>query len=485
MTHVLPALPRYAPFITLLVTFGIGGCGGSDCEFPAAPEGTTVYVCEGADGEGTSDDPYGSLALAVDEAPDGANVLVSAGTFAENVTIRRAVKIIGSLDTVIAAPAPHAIIVDGASGVSLQSLHVLNPTGAGIWLKNGAVATVVGSHIEGAKNPTGYGVVAVGSSVTLQQTMVTGSASVGVYLVDSPVAIIDDGDIVGNAGGGVRADRALDVQILHSELANNADFGVLFADSVGIIDDGKITGTEQGSAAGDGVIVIGQTMQSNVQLLHSLVEDNDRIGVLFTGDAVGIIDDGDIVANGTTERAYAVTGGAGIWIQDGAGALSKAGIQITNSVLRANHWGGIALFSGAHATVSNNQILDTQAGNPVGILSGVGIPGDGIGIFNGSIAVVEANTIDASARAGIFTVAAGGATTLGGNTLTANQYGIVLQDQTEMITLLGDNTYGQNAAVDDVTMFGASDPNRLSQMGVDETGAATALEVPTVGEIPQ
>src|SRR4030095_2278295 len=137
-----------------------------------------------------------------------------------------------------------------------------------------AEATLEGSRIEGAKAPFGYGALAQGSSLTLKHSVISGSASIGVFVADAPVAIIDDGKITGNLGGGLRAERSRDVTIAYTEFADNAEFGVGVFESVAIIDDGKITGTVAGAVSADGLIVMSPQggMQSNVTVRSETIE---------------------------------------------------------------------------------------------------------------------------------------------------------------------------------------------------------------------
>lgn len=410
----------------------LSGCGGPDCDYPAPPAdaGATSYVCAGSDGDGSESDPYGSLAQAVNEAVAGATILVAAGSYAENVMVRKPVRIVGSSDPAspdaaaarLEAPAPNALVVEGAQGVILQGLYVANPAGVGIWLKNGAQATVQGSRVEGATAPFGYGVLATESTVTLRSSAVAGSAGIGVYLVGS-VAIIDDDKISGNLGGGVRAEQCPSVDVLHAEVDANTDFGVLYAGSVGIIDDDKITGTERNASTADGIIVTSANgVRSDVTVRASTIEGNGRAGILFAGDVVGIIDDDKITGNG-----FGVSDkGAGIAFQDGAG--TSGALRLIASELTGNAFAGIAVFAGATASIEGNSIAGTEQ-------PGTGIfpspaPGDGIAVFDGASATVLNNMVSASFRAGLFVAAAAGSSTsVTGNTLSGNAFGVVLQEQ--------------------------------------------------------
>ena len=164
----------------LLVGLGaLSGCGGDDCSYPAAPPGAgeIVHVCAGAeDGDGSADEPYGSISEGIAAAGSGATILIAAGAYAENVAINKSLTLVGSSDpstaaaaaAVVEAPAPYAIRIEGEHSVTLQGLRIVQPSGAGIWASNGAEVVIEGTAVQGAGEPFGYGVLAMGTSLELR-----------------------------------------------------------------------------------------------------------------------------------------------------------------------------------------------------------------------------------------------------------------------------------------------------------------------------
>jgi len=115
-----------------------------------------------------------SLQAAIDAAPEGATLLVSAGTFAENLTLRRDITLRG---------------VGGANHVRVA------PTGPGPALqvaRSGVAVTVEGISIVGAHGYLPHGImVAANAVVRLRDLTVSDNAGCGIYIAGEPEVTID------------------------------------------------------------------------------------------------------------------------------------------------------------------------------------------------------------------------------------------------------------------------------------------------------
>ncbi len=459
---------RSATLLTLCLAGACAACSSSEDEackgdFPEAPPGAAaqVFVAAGCDGDGSREKPFGRVQQGVEAASKGAAVLVTPGSYAENVRITTDdVWLIGSSDgadadaagIIIQAPQPHAVTVDGALGVTLRGLHIVDAAGSGVWVSGGG-ATLEGSRVEGTTAPEaapfGYGVLASsGADLMLKTSVVSGSAGVGV-LVSGAHGIIIQNQITGNGAGGVRVESSSgDVRVEANTLDANVEVGVGYFSSHGIIIQNQIKGTLRGDLAGDGVIVAslaGAATASNVEVRDNTVETSTRVGVLFGAGSRGIIIQNVARENGSKEAGI----GAGIWVQGTPG--DAAGLDIEKNEITGNRFVGLALTAGARGIIIQNTASGTTAGSvPLGV--DIAEIGDGIGVFAGSSASIEqANVIENNFRAGILVSDAdGAATSIKGNSVRGNEHGIIIQNEgTDTVDAAdGANTVETNTAGD-------------------------------------
>jgi len=415
----------------ILVVLGLGtvGCQGADptCSYPAAPAGASsvVHVCAGASGDGTNAaSARGSLAAAVDAAPAGAVILVGQGTYRENVVIRRPITIIGGeladegagASVELTAPGPNALVVEGATGVVVQGLRIVGAETSGVWLMSGSEATLEGLQVEGTH---GFGVLATKASLTLRRSAVSNSSDVGVLLWDGSSGIIDTNNLTANLGGGLRIDDStapdFEPNITHNVVSDNGQFGVGVFGSVAIIDTNNITATTEGAVGGYGILAASYDgdSPSSVTVSGNTIDGSARAGIVLTLGTKAIIDTNNINGNGATGKS-----GAGVWLAAGADAT------LTNNTLAKNNFAGVALVGEATAIIDTNNIT----GVPGGSLA-VTVIGDGLFLGPGSSSTVKNNTVSSCYRAGVFTDGASASTKLVGNTLSGNDYAMILQGQ--------------------------------------------------------
>lgn len=456
--------------VVALAGLGLGGCskGSSECTFPSAPSGASAlaYVCASGTGDGSAESsPSSSIARAVAAAKPGTAVLIAAGEYTENVAIDKPLSLIGSdgssADAAAAeihAPASYAVTVT-AQGVLLQGLHIVSPQWAGIWLKKGADAKVIGVDIEGA---TIDGIVTTEAKLELRRSHLHKSVWAGVQMfgaaAGAATAIVDDNRIDGNSHGGIRLDGISlllsGVSIHNNDINGNLQFGIGLFSAVAIVDDNRIDGTLADGQVGYGYGVVATGAASNVSVTKNTVSNSARVGVLFDAGAVGIVDDNRITGNGTPyvaeytsmgavhTVATLIGGGAGVWLQNGAGGTS--GVHVGGNQLGANGFAGVALMGGARAIVDDNRIDGTAPGKLDALASLTGVLGDGVSVTGGATATVTNNKITNGYRSGLVLdgVAMSGAQ-LSGNTVTGNKFAMLLLGGAS--APMDGNVFGNNA----------------------------------------
>jgi parallel beta-helix repeat protein len=430
-----------------------GDSGACDASFPDPPKGATnvVYAsasCPASSADGSQDHPFATITDAVTAGGKGATILVAKGTYGENLALTSDVTIIGAATAgmhggdagiILQAPAGDAVRVSNGANVSLTGFDIEGAKSVGI-LAIGGSATISASKVVGtvedASQPgVAYGVsAATEGAIILQDSAVTGSALIGVYFV-SATGTVSSSDISNNAGGGVRFDSSEEGTLEGNTLTSNSGFGVAVFGSVGIIlQDNQISGTALAPIApgsseqmGDGLVVGQATGEtgSSITASGNTIDGSGRVGILAAAGAHGII----LQDNTVTSSAATIGFGAGIWLQEGAGA--DASSEISRNKVGANRFVGIGLSGDTHGIIlQSNVVTNTTMGT---FFAGgqQGSIGDGLNVLAGASANITGNTVSGNARLGLILDQADGANTaLSGNTVSDNAQGaIILQDQ--------------------------------------------------------
>jgi parallel beta-helix repeat protein len=449
----------------------LAGCGGGEgaCQtatYPPAPADakSAVHVsagCPAGSADGSADHPFPTIQEGVDHAMSGEAVLVAPGTYAENVSIAKPIKLIGApadsdpdaAPVLVKAPAHFAItIAEGTQGVELSGLAVLDPIGAGVWVQKLAQATVESSRIEGAVPDAmgfGYGFLATDDGAfVLCRSKITGSHLAGV-LVSGSKGEIGWSKISGNHGrGGIRVETSTGTVSIHdNELDGNDEAAIgAYSSDVSVVKN-VITNTKSGGMMniGDGVVVSrlkdAQKMyigSAKATLSGNTIQGNGRVGVLFSAGALGSVDSNQITGNGFGS-AFA----AGLWAQAGAGGPSGDGLVITGNTVSGNQYVGIGLTSNARAKIAENTAVSDTKAAVVFLGASQPLIGDGIGVFDGSFAAITGNTLQGNGRFGLIFDAASKDCTVNGNTIGGSgQFGVVVQNQATAPDLSTDTLMG-------------------------------------------
>ena len=211
---------------------------------PANAMASTLYVdgsspaCSNT-GAGTQDVPYCSIAPAAKAAQPGQTVLVSPGTYAEQVSPARS-GTAGSPITFLAGTGGQVVVTGGATGsgfklssrswITVAGFTVKGSPGNGINLTTGSHLTITGNDVSGSGQPvSGYtkrGIYL--SAITdsdVSGNVTHGNTEAGIYLDASSVRnTISANSSYGNARGYTRAAPGIDVRGDDNTIVQNVTF---------------------------------------------------------------------------------------------------------------------------------------------------------------------------------------------------------------------------------------------------------------------
>lgn len=445
---LLAALVVLVPACSSSSADGEGTC--SPGAYPPAPSGATNVVhvssaCTGGDGSATA--PYGSLTAGLAAAPEGAVLLVAPGTYKENVVIRKPVTIVGTTDAskaelagiILQAPAPYALVANGAGAVVVRGVRVAGATGVGIWATGATTLDVEGCAVEDTKASAdaagGFGVYGSdGATLNLRTSTVTGSTSIGAYLSGARGIILQN-QVRKNGAGGVRVeDGTAEIRIEGNDVSGNVDTGISVFSSRAIILQNQARDTTLGKNAGDGILIgktLGSSVAADVQIEKNEVTGNARVGILVDTGSGGIILQNNASQNGVnTAKEF----GAGIWLQG-----ATVDFTVEGNTMDGNRFLGLGLTGGAHGIILQNVVRDTAPASfrDPSTLQTI-TSADGIAVLRGAVASIgkkggsaAPNSITGSnMRVGILLDSAGMGTVVGANTVSPGSSGaIILQNQ--------------------------------------------------------
>jgi hypothetical protein len=467
---------------------GTGKCSG--VAYPSAPAGAAVLHvasgCSDGAGDGSAGKPFSSISSAISAAKSRGGtstaIVVAAGQYSESISVADVdgLSILGAetgapAGIILQSPAPDgAVTVARSKNVVLRGFHIGDATTVGIRIHDSENVTVEGTIVErtrpNADGAFGYGIFVSASGIILQNNQVEGVASAGIILQNAGGIILQN-QLRNNSGGGlaIAGNRGTDtVEVRKGTFEGNGAFGIYVLGANGIIlQDNAISGTKAGADdVGDGIIVAdgsiaGVVTPSNVHIEANTLEGNARAGLLLTGDVRGIILQNQVRGN---KRA-------GAWIQDGAGASDP--LRIEKNELVGNSFMGVVLRGATRGIILQNQVRDTVLATTIIHTATVEL-GDGISLFDGAEASVTDNTITGNGRAGLIGDAASSKSDVSGNSLSGNEYGIILQNQgsSPMVVDPSKNTMSANEGGDMTDLGkGATFTVAKDAMSLDEAPA--------------
>jgi parallel beta-helix repeat protein len=217
--------------------------------FYAAAAASTLYVggagCSDS-GPGTQAQPYCTISEAAAVATAGQTVLVSSGTYSENVTPRLSGTSgnpitfqAASGATVTVTGATHGFTLSSRSWITISGFTITGTTSSGIYLSNssnitvsGNTVTASGQRIQGA-NAQGIYVSGTTNS-TISGNQSDNNSGQGIYLTGNSQGITVDGNEASfNAYGWERNAQGIDVRssgntITRNVVHDNEDSGIQF-----------------------------------------------------------------------------------------------------------------------------------------------------------------------------------------------------------------------------------------------------------------
>lgn len=456
----------------LLAALPLTGCGEEPqtCtgkSFPAPPSdaGDLLFVddsCPADLADGTREHPFPRIGDALTRASPGATILVAEeSAYQEELVIDKPVRILAGPPetaaqdaTTVVRPAtgPGLVVSPGVTDVLVRGLVIERPKAAGIWIADGARATLDGVRVHAVEldgdGQYGYGILASGgASATLVRTAVDGAPSIGIY-VKGATATIDQVDIHGVDGhGAVRLeDATAPVTVREVSISGCGEIGILVASSTATIEDVTISGVMLAkSGVGDAIVVMRRRGPDGAYLgdAHAdidgaIITQAARVGVLFSDGATG-----SLVNSTVLSCAPSASFGAGVWLQSAAGG--EEGVLVSKNNIRDNTFLGVGVTSGATARILENYEIDGTSDGLLSVGNHYVSVGDGLGVFDGARATIASNRIGDNARHGVIFDGAAAGTTFQSNKVVANlAFGIVVQHPTGGIPPFADNDFENN-----------------------------------------
>ncbi len=343
---------------------------------------------------------------------------------ADSAVVLSAVRVVGSSNPGVLAGSSLVSIVDG---------ELLQNTGANIHVEGGSKSLVRGCAVDDAQpDAVGhrYGVSIVDeSTATVRANTVHGNGRVGI-LVDHGTATIDDNEVTGGGLGIAIQFTAAGTSVTSNTLHDNAGGGLVALQAAGTISDNAITESkaDAGGFYGDGIYV---GDDSDVVVTSNSVVGSARAGILVAAATARV-----------TSNTVESTKRFGLWVQ-AEGRLEAR----ENEIVGATQY--------AIGAIRNSQLLAVE--NLIDGMAEDDLARDGLLVSSGSAAVVDSNfypvrgglmpvraaiLIDAPevpATADFLGLPAGQAVSVAGNDVKAAEYGVVLQDVGDLVTL-GENS---------------------------------------------
>lgn len=303
----------------------------------AAAATSTLYVggagCSDS-GPGTQSQPFCTISKAASVALAGQTILVSAGTYAENVTPARS-GTQGSPITFQAAPGATATVTGGTHGFTISSrswitisgFTVTGTTSSGIYLTNsnnitvsGNTVTASGQRVQGA---TAVGIYVGGTTgSTVSGNQVDNNSAQGIYLTQGSTGVTVQGNEASfNAFGWERNANGIDVISPGNTIIKN------------VVHDNEDSGIQFYPGGNDNVVADNLSYHNmgitSVQLANCTHPTTGNTADCFTGDHG--IDDLNVTGNQITGNTVYANTTAGINVE-GLPAGTPSGITIKNNV---------------------------------------------------------------------------------------------------------------------------------------------------------
>ncbi len=325
----------------------------------AATAATSTLYVGGAScspsGPGTQAQPFCTISQAAAVAQAGQTVLVSSGTYAENVIPPRS-GTSGNPITFQAAPgatvtvtgATHGFTISSRNWITIQGFTVTGTTSSGIYLWNSSNITVSGNTVT-ASGQRVQGASAVGiyvgmtSNSTISGNQVDNNSAQGIYLTQGSTGItVDSNEASFNAYGYQRAANGIDVRapgntVTRNVAHDNEDSGIQF-----------YPGGNNNVAAGN--LSYHNMGITTVQLTNCSHPTTGNTSACFTGDHG--IDDLGVTGNQITGNTVYANATAGINVEgSSSGFTIKNNISVDNAINCPDGAGGTTTCFGTKGDI--------------------------------------------------------------------------------------------------------------------------------------
>lgn len=390
----------------------------------ATPEGATIRIR--ADGDGD----YPSLQEALDEAPEGATIMLSAGSYHQSRPLRvtRPISLIGD--------GANASVVVGDSADVVMSVAV-----SGIFRM-----ADIGFHYQG-EGPADVVVIEAGS-IEISGCTFSGAVEspsrqswAGLRIAGKTEGAVRDCLSAGNTGEGITVDGEATIRLESNRCTSNKGCGIAFIGSTsGEASENDCSGNGQA-----GIVVAGEACPV---LRANVCRGNSLAGILFLERSAGLAWANDCSAN----SMYGIQ------------VLGQAAPALESNTCTGNMDSGIAYFGSTAGTAKGNTCDENQK----------------YGIYVGGQAAptLESNTCTGNKDSGIAYLGSSGGTAKG-NTCTGNEKdGISVAEQAN--PTLESNTCSTNKR-DGINVTGSAHPSLLRNLCLDNGDDGIGFEEAALG----
>jgi hypothetical protein len=359
--------------------------------------------------DGSATAPWTTIQAGIDAATPGAVVAIAAGSYAEDLTIDKAVSVFGRCPQMVEIVGQSAIaaiditspastgagvgrlavrgpnngfLVRGGSDIEIDRVWIHDTGGRGLSFEHagsGTSATLSASLLERASDP---GVIALGATLAVRDTVIRDG-------VPSQL----EGRAIGLVAARFQAIRAR-LSLEHSVISRAKRAGVLVQASDATVFDSVVRDIDPDTAMlfGHGIEIHGDpsTLEASVvEVRSSVIEGAHNMAVLINGAEVTF--DGTLVRDILPEPGTGKAG-EGIIVQAAATGL-RGHTSIVRSVVERTHATGVFVI-GADVTLEGSIVRDVQPGIAGG-QSGLGI---GLGAQNHPNLPERANVVVKNSR---------------------------------------------------------------------------------------
>ena len=345
--------------------------------------------------------PGQSIQDAIEAAAPGDTILVSSGTYRENINVTKRINLMG-MDTgggkPIIEPEKGRAITLSEDGIKLEGLVALNSKGnSKDWMENfegAGIAVASNDNIiasNSAKNNE-IGIYIRGSNNTIRDNIAINNSQFGILLAAASGNMIASNEI-NNSFSGIALNGSSGNTMIGNTAIDHILSGIYLVES-----DGNTIRENIASASWHGIYL---SFSNN-----TLIERNNAS---YNNYGITISDSGGNIINGN-DASYS---------SEGIGLINSSDNTIEDNNIRYNDFSGIYLHNSSDNTIANNNATDND---PWGIFLG--------GSSNNA---VIGNTAGNNTGQGIYLQISCNNNLVKGNSASDNDYGIYLQDSRDNI----------------------------------------------------